>query len=61
MFKFFKSLQKRLQTKPQTRYQSDLDIFITSKNPKTTADVEYWVRQFDNNLLNKGGIYGKHF
>ena len=47
MFKLLKGLQKRLSNKPHTRYQTDLDIFIQSKYPKTTADVEYWARQFD--------------
>jgi hypothetical protein len=57
MFKFLKGLQKRLSTKPHTKYHSDLDIFITSKNPKTPADIEYWVRQYEF----RGGAYGKHF
>lgn len=34
-------------------YQTELDQFITSKNPTTTAEVEHWIRQFD-----RGNTYG---
>ena len=30
-------------TKSHTRYQSDLDVYVSSKHPKTAADVDYWV------------------
>ena len=28
-------------------YQDQLDSFVTSKNPKTTAEVEHWIREYD--------------
>ena len=28
-------------------HTSNLDLFLKSKNVQTTADVEYWVRQWD--------------
>ena len=28
-------------------YQDQLDRFITSKRPTTTAEVEHWIRQYD--------------
>ena len=27
-------------------YQDDLDSFITSKHPSTTAEVEHWIQQY---------------
>ena len=29
-------------------YQDQLDSFVASKNPQTTADVEHWIRQYDS-------------
>lgn len=28
-------------------YQDDVDTFVTSKHPTTTAEVEYWIRVYD--------------
>jgi hypothetical protein len=28
-------------------YQDQLDSFIASKHPTTTAEVEHWIRQYD--------------
>jgi hypothetical protein len=28
-------------------YQDQLDIYVTSKRPTTTAEVEHWIRQYD--------------
>lgn len=28
-------------------YQDQLDSYITSKRPSTTAEVEHWIRQYD--------------
>jgi len=36
-------------------YQSDLETYILSKNPKTSIDVEYWTIMYNRKLL-KGGI-----
>jgi hypothetical protein len=31
----------------QPSHQTDLDEFISSKNPTTVAEVDYWTREFD--------------
>lgn len=31
-------------------YQDSLEYFITSKNPKSTAEVEYWTRHYDQHV-----------
>ena len=46
-YTMFKLLSKWL-TKPS--YQSDLDAFITSKQPTTVAEVEHWVRYYDQHI-----------
>lgn len=28
-------------------YQDQLDTYIASKHPTTTAEVEHWIRQYD--------------
>ena len=28
-------------------YQDQLDSYIASENPTTTAEVEHWIRQYD--------------
>ena len=30
-----------------TSQQDELDAFITSKHPSTTAEVEYWIQYYD--------------
>ena len=44
---FLHKLKAFLQGVFTANYQTELDQFITSKNPTTTAEVEYWIRQFD--------------
>ncbi len=36
-------------------YQSDLERFIISKQPSSTAELEHWTREFDRR---SGGFYG---
>jgi hypothetical protein len=36
---------KSLFTAPS--YQDELDAYVTSKHPTTTAEVEHWIRQYD--------------
>jgi phage anti-repressor protein len=31
-------------------YQDSLDYFITTKQPKSTAEVEYWTRYYDQHV-----------
>ena len=28
-------------------YQDSLETFVSSKNPRTTTEVEYWIRYYD--------------
>lgn len=42
----FRSLVERLQEMFPDQYKSDVEKFISSKNPKTTSDVEYWLQQY---------------
>lgn len=28
-------------------YQAELERFVSSKHPTTTAEVEHWIRQYD--------------
>ena len=44
---FLLKLKAFLQGVLTANYQTELDQFITSKNPTTAAEVEYWIRQFD--------------
>ena len=36
-------------------YQDDVEYYVTSKNPKSTAEVEYWVQYYTQNKHNGGG------
>lgn len=31
-------------------YQDSLEHYIASKNPKSTAEVEYWTRRYDQHV-----------
>ena len=28
-------------------YQDDVEYYVASKQPKSTAEVEYWIREYD--------------
>jgi len=28
-------------------YQDSVEYYVASKNPTTTAEVEYWIREYD--------------
>ena len=43
---FLLKLKAFLQGVFVANYQTELDQFITSKNPTTMAEVEYWIREF---------------
>ncbi len=30
-------------------YQDSVESYVAGKNPTTTAEVEYWIRQYDQN------------
>mgnify|MGYP001377644118 CR=1 len=61
MSKIIKYIQKMFHTKSHTRYQSDLDVYVSSKHPKTAADVDYWVRQYDSVMHRRGGLHGNYY
>jgi hypothetical protein len=44
---FLLKLKTFLQGVFVANYQTELDQFITSKNPTTMAEVEHWIRQFN--------------
>ena len=39
-----------------TEYQNSLDYFLASKRPTSTAEVEYWIRYYDQKIA-KGGVF----
>lgn len=53
MMKKLKELLQGVITKTNS-YQFTVERYVTSKNPTSIAEVEYWVRQFDRT----GGRYG---
>jgi hypothetical protein len=42
----FNSLRERLREMFPTQHKSDVEQFIASKNPKSAADVEHWIKQW---------------
>jgi hypothetical protein len=49
MFEFINALVKPLMQKTwnYNQYQNDVDAYVATKNPTNSAEVEYWVRQYD--------------
>lgn len=47
MLKKLKKLLQGVVTK--STHQSELERFITSKNPTSPAEIEHWVKAFDRN------------
>jgi hypothetical protein len=39
-------LERLAEMFPKSDYQSRLEQYIASRNPKSTADVEHWERQY---------------
>lgn len=37
-------------------YQDSVETFVKSKEPKSTAEVEMWVRYYDQNLRDRSFI-----
>ena len=35
-------------------YQDDIDYYVTSKQPKSTAEVEYWIQYYNQQKHNGG-------
>jgi hypothetical protein len=42
-------------TKPKL---SDVELYVMNKNPQNAAEVDYWVRHFEFNRLNRRSILG---
>jgi hypothetical protein len=50
MSKLMTQLLERLaEMFPKQNYQSRLDQYLSSKNVKDIADVEYWTHQYERN------------
>jgi hypothetical protein len=43
MLQFIKQLVNRLTA---NNYQTDVERYVVSKHPTSTAEVEYWVQQY---------------
>jgi hypothetical protein len=52
---FSKIIKKLSQIKTigQRIHQSELEMYIQSKNPVSPGDVEHLIRQFNNRTLNR--------
>ena len=50
MFKKLKALLQGVVTRLATTRQRDLELFIKSKNPTCTADLEHIVRSYERSL-----------
>jgi hypothetical protein len=56
MFNFLTTFFNRVfGNQYQSTYGSDLDQYILSKRPSTTAEVDFWVREYDKRHM-KGWI-----
>ena len=42
-------LMKFIKTIFGNTYQSNLERFVISKRPQSTAEVDFWVRHYDQN------------
>ena len=42
----FASIKERLKAMFSTQFKTDIENYIESKNPKTAADVEHYMRQW---------------
>jgi len=49
MLKWIKSLFNN------ATYQDSVEYYVTSKQPKSTAEVEYWVQHYSYHKHNNGG------
>lgn len=47
MFKLLSLIKSIIGTNSITIRQNELDQFITSKNPTTPAEVDYWAKEYD--------------
>ena len=52
----WQSLIERLREMFPNQYKSDIEEYISSKNPQSAADVEHWLQQWtyhnQNNWIN---------
>lgn len=49
-------LIKPLIKDTERQHQNDLDRYIASKNPTTTAEVEHWQREYDKRQTAQGWL-----
>lgn len=49
-------LERLAEYFPKQDYQSRLEQYLVSKYPKSTADIEHWVSDFDRDQQQRGFI-----
>lgn len=42
---------------PKQDYQSRLENYLKVKNPKSQADIEHWMKEYDRNTTAKSGVF----
>lgn len=45
--KMLSLLERLAEMFPKQHYQSELDRYISSKNPSNAADVEHWTKEYE--------------
>ncbi len=56
MLTLISHLIKPLIKETERQQQNDLDRYIASKNPTTTAEVEHWQREYDKRQTTQGWL-----
>lgn len=56
MLTFLKAFIQKMKT-AKSQYQSDIDRYISSKNPTTVGEIEFWLKEYDRK--NGGHLYGR--
>ena len=57
--KIYKMIERLAEMFPKQDYQSRLEQYISSRRPKSTVDVEYYERQF-NQQHSRGFLWNKY-
>jgi hypothetical protein len=52
--KLLKWIKSLFTVKPFNYQQWHVEAFVESKNPKSNAEVEYWVRKFEQEYSPRG-------
>jgi hypothetical protein len=58
MFLLAYLIEKIKKSFKPTTYGEELETFVVSHNPSTSADVEYWITQYDRRQQRaRGGMF----